>query len=209
MKIAHKVAPDTTGNKAQSNKEEIWANSHTFGCNDCNFRAITSIQLEKHIKLKHEEDQLKKRVAPDTTKESNKEGIWANSHKFGCNDCDFRAITSIQLEKHTKVKHKDQLKKGVAAGQICRFWLTGFCRNGDQCRFDHPIEPFCRNGNNCAYLPNCKFSHSSGKQPCYFQTNCRKVACQFEYFDLPFLGQGQKYNQEFPPPRPANVWRQW
>eukprot|EP00755_Sulcionema_specki_P021357 Sspe_Gene.74052::Locus_45400_Transcript_1_1_Confidence_1.000_Length_751::g.74052::m.74052 len=51
----------------------------------------------------------------------------------------------------------NNVEKRVA---ICRYWSSGYCRNGDSCRFLHRRATcrYWREGR-CRYGSNCKFQH--------------------------------------------------
>ena len=61
-----------------------------FECKECDYRATSKMQLQKHKHLKHPKYEMD-------------QGL---EKQYNCIDCDFQASTETQLEKHVNLKHK-------------------------------------------------------------------------------------------------------
>ena len=158
-------------------------------CDLCDFKGKSKLQMEKHEKVRHEEQQQKEYI-------TNKVG-------FECTKCDFRGKSKKQMEKHIAVRHIERPE--------CHFWRKGFCKMDQQCNFAHSeYPPVCRYGSLCQFWPRCKFSHPEVKI-CKYQNKCNNFNCSYAHLnaqDLAFLGLGRNKNTR-PQSQDPPVWRPW
>ena len=95
------------------------------------------------------------------------------NHVFKCENCDFSSINREYVSVH---KSKCNERRGFATmnPSLCRFYMNGFCKKGQHCRFSHHnktskvniVKP-CRYDIHCIFLANgnCKFFHPPSNFP--------------------------------------------
>ena len=181
---------DHSGNSGTGNRMPPPApntDAFTIKCILCDFTAASNIQIQKHMKIRHETENK----TNQSTSGDNEE------YPMKCSSCDFKAASNVQLQKHKKVRHEGEEK----SKKQCIYWLRGYCFKENECNFKHEALEVCRHGLQCLFWPNCQFFHPDVK-PCKFQEYCQNTACTFGHF----LGAGMEMQppplnnyQNFPP----------
>ena len=174
---------------------------HNISCEKCKSVLKTVELLRQHMRSVHGSSQSQDQTDPNQRT--------PQSVDFPCKMCDFKAKTTLQLEKHVQVRHSE-----MQTNIPCSFWMRGICRFGQMCKFSHKNNKLCKFQNECYAWPNCKFEHREVIKPCYYQENCLNINCKFEHFfqenfegtmQNNFLGVNSL--TEFPPLTP--VWMPW
>ena len=144
---------------------------HNISCEKCHCVFKTAEMMRQHIRNVH--------VPSHVQTESDPKQNTGPSPRLPCHSCDFTAKTTVQLKKHEEIKHS-KLQRKIP----CDFWLRGFCRFGQSCKFSHESTRFCKFQDECVVWPNCTFEHSEmiPKMPCHYQENCLNTNCKFEHF---------------------------
>ena len=95
----------------------------TIKCILCDFTAASNIQIQKHMKIRHETENK----TNQSTSGDNEE------YPMKCSSCDFKAASKVQLQKHKKVRHEGEEK----SKKQCIYWLRGYCFKENECNFKH------------------------------------------------------------------------
>ena len=184
--ITEKVSCTKCGEKFDNSAE---LNTHvakhisklTFECEDCKHTFAEEKNLKDHIKTSH------KSVIP-----------------IKCQLCKFSTAKQVDFLLHMESHNSDSFKNNFKPRRkVCRWFLSGTCRFGKDCRNIHRAPPQCIFKSKCRAWPQCKFGHY---EVCKDNQACFDQNCKLEHPSKPFLGSNcpQKTpninsHLEFPP----------